>query len=57
MTHVLRRYKVMVVIFCLLILAVIIGLIVSRENSKKIPSRGVFVMNGVLTQMIEKKQR
>ena len=45
----------MVVIFCLLILAVIIGLIVSRKILK-IPSRGVFVMNGVLTQMIEKQR-
>jgi uncharacterized membrane protein len=57
MTYILQRYKIIAVAFCLLVLAVLIGLIVSRQNSKKIPSRGVFVMNGAITQIVGKKQR
>lgn len=48
MLAVLNRYKLFLIILTLIVLAVLIFLFVSGQNSGKIPSRGVFVLAGSL---------
>lgn len=48
MLAVLSRYKLFLIILTLIVLAVLIFLFISGQNSEKIPSRGVFVLHGSL---------
>lgn len=44
MTEVLQRYRILFIAFGLIIVGLIVWLALSRQNTGRIPSRGVFVM-------------
>ncbi len=44
MTHVIVKYKFLILILCLILLTALLWLLMLRNNMGKIPSRGVFVM-------------
>lgn len=45
MTGVLQRHKIIVVIFGLIIFISLVWFLIMKQNTNKIPSRGVFVMH------------
>ena len=47
MTAVLRKYRALVIIISLLLFALLMWIFLSRQNTVKIPARGVFVLNGI----------
>lgn len=49
MIGVIQRYKFYILILCLLILFAVSWFIFSKQNVKRIPSRGVFVIKTVNT--------
>jgi len=44
LTHVIVKYKFLILILCLILLTALLWLLMLRNNMGKIPSRGVFVM-------------
>ena len=46
MTNVIKRYRLLIIVMGLLMLAGLIWLIASRQNFNRIPSRGVLVYKG-----------
>jgi len=49
MTEVLHRYRIIILVLSLLILFAIAWLVFSKQNMRKIPSRGVFVISRMNT--------
>lgn len=45
MSEILHRYRLVIIAFSLIVLALIIWLITSRQHVNKIPSRGIFIMS------------
>lgn len=43
MTEVLRRYRALIIAVSLLLFALLMWIFLSRQNTVKIPTRGVFV--------------
>lgn len=43
MTEVLRRYRAAIIVISLLLFALLMWIFISRQNTVKIPTRGVFV--------------
>lgn len=50
MSEVLRRHKVLIILLSLLLFAVLIWLLLSRQDVGKLPSRGVFVYAARLSE-------
>lgn len=48
MIAVIQRYKPVLIVIALIMAAILAWLIISRQNSNKIPSRGVFVMERMI---------
>lgn len=44
MTEVLRRYRTVIIVISLLLFALLMWLFISRQNTVKVPTRGVFVL-------------
>lgn len=54
MTEVLRKYRTLIIVVSLLIFALLMWIFILKQNTVKIPSRGVFVMNCDLSMNIER---
>jgi len=47
MTGVFQRYRVVILVLSVVMLAAITWLVLSKQNTHKIPSRGVFIMSRI----------
>jgi len=54
MTEVLRRYRAAIIIISLLIFALLMWIFISRQNTVKIPTRGVFVLCDEMNRSMER---
>ena len=54
MTEVLRRYRAAIIIISLLLFALLMWIFISRQNTVKIPTRGVFVFCDELNHSMER---
>lgn len=53
MTEVLKRYRTVIIIISLLLFALLMWIFISKQNAMKIPTRGVFVINGTTFKNME----
>lgn len=51
MSEVLHRYRLVIIILSLLFFAVFFWLMLSRQETAKIPSRGVYVVESMMSYM------
>lgn len=49
MSEVLHRYRLVIITLSLLLCAILLWLLLSRQETAKIPSRGVFVVKSAIS--------
>ena len=54
MTEVLRRYRAAIIVISLLLFALLMWIFISRQNTVKIPTRGVFVVCDEVNHIMER---
>ncbi len=54
MTEVLRRYRTLIIAVSLLLFALLMWIFLSRQNTVKIPTRGVFVSSDAVKYPMER---